>query len=113
MTEPPTGLQRATSNDEFTRDLSSRDLTIEDIAAAVRGLDGITAFPGMPFSGVVLTGDGDPEELETGYVSDAFFTTLDVTMLLGRGFRPDEDEPDSSPDRISTTSPRQYAVSTA
>jgi predicted permease len=65
----------------------------EDMAARTTTTSGLTAYPALPFSGVVLTGAGEPEELETGYVTDGFFRVLGVTMLHGRGFAPGEDIP--------------------
>lgn len=41
---------------------------------------------------VALTGEGDPEELVAGVVSEGFFEMLGAPLALGRGFLPDEVE---------------------
>ena len=40
-----------------------------------------------------LTGDGEPQEAQVQLTSANFFFTLGVTPLLGRTFRPEEDDP--------------------
>jgi hypothetical protein len=44
-------------------------------------------------SGTSLTGVGDPLALSGVRVTSRFFDVLGVTPILGRGFRPEEDEP--------------------
>ncbi|HLX44871.1 MAG TPA: ABC transporter permease [Bryobacteraceae bacterium] len=43
--------------------------------------------------GASLTGDGEPEQVETLAVSDGFFQILGVQPVLGRWFTPQEDTP--------------------
>ncbi|MFQ5742586.1 MAG: ABC transporter permease [Acidobacteriota bacterium] len=81
------------ANSESGDDTAFSKPNFVDTADRVENLDSIAAFPAMRFSGLVLTGDGEPEELETAYVTGGFFATLDVPMLAGRGFGPGEDEP--------------------
>jgi putative ABC transport system permease protein len=40
-----------------------------------------------------LTGNGDPEKLNGARVSSNFFQTLGILPIMGRSFRPDEDQP--------------------
>ena len=44
----------------------------------------------MPF---ILLGQGEPRRVQTGVVSANFFDVLGVRPLLGRAFRPGEDQP--------------------
>lgn len=44
-----------------------------------------------------LTGGGEPQEAQVQLVSANFFSTLGVRPLLGRGFRPEEDDPQGEP----------------
>jgi predicted permease len=46
---------------------------------------------------VNMTGAGEPERLHGHQISADFFTTLRVTPLLGRDFRPEEDLPGAAP----------------
>jgi len=48
---------------------------------------------GFAFSGVNLTGSGEPEHVRSLRVSADFFLTLGVQPVLGRGFSEDEDHP--------------------
>jgi putative ABC transport system permease protein len=43
--------------------------------------------------GASLTGDGEPEQVETLAISDGFFQILGVQPILGRWFTPQEDTP--------------------
>ena len=54
-------------------------------------LDGIAAWPLFSFSGLLMTGDGEPRELETGYVSGDFFRVLGVEVTQGRVTRREDD----------------------
>jgi predicted permease len=49
---------------------------------------------GFSFS---LTGAGEPERLNARLVSGEFFSVLGVNPVLGRNFRPDEDQPGAGP----------------
>jgi predicted permease len=42
---------------------------------------------------VTLTGEGDPEQVGALRVSSSFFDVLGVQPMLGRSFRPDDDDP--------------------
>ncbi|PZR72685.1 MAG: hypothetical protein DLM73_12545 [Chthoniobacterales bacterium] len=52
-----------------------------------------TEFSAQSFTGFVLTGRGDPENLNGVRVTENFFRALGVQPLLGRVFNPDEDRP--------------------
>ncbi len=47
--------------------------------------------------GLTLTGVGEPERLPAALVTASFFTTLESQPLLGRAFRPGEDQPGANP----------------
>jgi predicted permease len=53
-----------------------------------------------------LTGSGEAERLILGQVSANFFPLLDVKPLLGRGFRPEEDQPNDQ--RVALLSERLW-----
>ena len=57
-----------------------------------RDFEAMTGY-GFAFSGVNLTGMGEPEHLHSLRVSADFFRTLSVQPALGRGFTEDEDRP--------------------
>jgi putative ABC transport system permease protein len=57
-----------------------------------RTFDQLAAFQESSY---VLTGTNEPERLSAREVSASFFTMLGVTLLLGRNFTPDEDQPGS------------------
>jgi predicted permease len=50
-----------------------------------------TDVAAQSFTGLTLTGRGDPEQLQACRVSGSFFTTLGVQPQLGRNFLPGED----------------------
>ncbi len=50
-----------------------------------------TGVSAQSFTGMTLTGRGDPEQLQACRVSDNFFATLGVRPQLGRDFLPEED----------------------
>jgi predicted permease len=52
---------------------------------------GLSGFSGWAFT---LVGEGEPEELDGAVVSDDLFDVLGVRPILGRGFAPEEGEPD-------------------
>jgi putative ABC transport system permease protein len=52
-----------------------------------------TEFSAQSFTGFVLTGRGDPENLNGVRVTENFFRTLGVQPLFGRVFNPAEDKP--------------------
>ena len=51
-----------------------------------------SSIAGYNQNGTVLRGQGAPLVLASGVVSDNFFATLGVTPMLGRDFRPGEDQ---------------------
>ncbi|HWO01338.1 MAG TPA: ABC transporter permease [Blastocatellia bacterium] len=58
----------------------------------------IAAMPTTAYGyGYVLTGQGDPVQVESGRVSADFFATLGARPLLGRDFRIDDDRPGAAP----------------
>jgi hypothetical protein len=71
--------RRAMMSGPNFNDVRKRSQTIADASAIALG-------------SVVLTGAGDPVRLDTADVSASFFDILGVRPLLGRTFRPDENE---------------------
>ena len=65
MTEPPTGPERMTSDDESRGDLTSGDLSIEDIAATVRSCT-LCALSGTRTNAVPGEGSASPSILFIG-----------------------------------------------
>lgn len=59
--------------------ISSQD--VEDWQTRARSLSGIAAYAMVP---TILTGHGDPLELEMSYVTEPFFEVLGVPVALGR-----------------------------
>lgn len=59
--------------------------------AQARSFASMAYFTQWPLN---LTGDGEPQEAQVQLVSAGFFPTLGVRPLLGRGFRPEEDDPE-------------------
>ena len=60
-------------------ELATRQTALERIAA-------------VTFNETTLTGQGEPEKLQTGFVSSGFFSLLGVRSQMGRSFRSGEDE---------------------
>src|SRR5262245_14716533 len=61
-------------------------------------VDNIAAMPTTVYGyGLVLTGEGEPVQLESARVSADFFATLGVTPFLGRGFASDDDRVGAAP----------------
>ena len=56
----------------------------------------VAAFVSVP---VTLTGEGEPERVTVGRVSDGFFSILDVAPAIGRTFLPEEDRRHGPPQR--------------
>ena len=54
-------------------------------------------FGGIWANTTALTGDGDPEQLRIGLVTENFFTVLGAEAALGRTFRPDDETQSASP----------------
>jgi predicted permease len=63
-------------------------LEIKDYRTQTKSLAGAAEYHSMPFQ---LYGNGEPQRVQTGVVSDNFFTLLGVQPLLGRTFRPGEE----------------------
>src|SRR6185369_4617303 len=51
-----------------------------------------SSFAGRVGGTTMLSGDGDPERVDSYLISANFFSTLGVTPLLGRGFTAEEEE---------------------
>jgi putative ABC transport system permease protein len=61
-------------------------------------VDSIAAMPTTVYGyGYVLTGQGEPVQLESARVSAGFFATLGAKPLLGRVFTTEDDRPSSAP----------------
>lgn len=71
----------------FTAGFSSRDYL--RLQAQQRALERIAA---VTFNETTLTGHGEPENLQTGFVSSGFFPLLGVRPQIGREFMPGEYE---------------------
>ncbi|HEY2378727.1 MAG TPA: ABC transporter permease [Gemmatimonadaceae bacterium] len=63
-------------------------LEVKDLNEQVRTMSAVAEYHSMFFQ---LYGHGDPLRVQTGVVSDRFFTMLGVKPLLGRTFVPGED----------------------
>ena len=80
-TYPPMLPQSPNSAGDF-RDFRQRSKTF----------DGMGAFIDTP-RGLNLTREGEPQRLEMRYVTSSLFPLLGVQPMLGRGFKPAEDNP--------------------
>jgi predicted permease len=58
-----------------------------------QSFEGMAAFETQSFN---LTGQGEPEKLESNGVTANFFSLLGVQPMLGRGFVPEDDNPQGS-----------------
>ena len=67
---------------------------VADLRAKSRSLETIVEFHTMSFN---LLRRGEPQRVQTGVVSANYFDALGVTPMMGRTFRPGEDEPASAP----------------
>ena len=67
---------------------------VADLRAGSRSLESIVEFHTMSFN---LLRRGEPQRVQTGVVSANYFDALGVTPLVGRTFRPGEDQPGSTP----------------
>ncbi|HEX7240213.1 MAG TPA: ABC transporter permease, partial [Longimicrobiaceae bacterium] len=61
-----------------------------DWESQARSFSSVAYFVQWPLN---LTGGGEPQEAQAQLVSANFFATLQVQPLLGRAFRPEEDDP--------------------
>jgi predicted permease len=57
----------------------------------------VSAFGAIWANTTALTGDGDPEQLRVGFVTDDFFDVLGAGPALGRTFRPEDAAPGARP----------------
>jgi predicted permease len=69
-------------------------LEVADYRKQVKSITANAEYHSMPFQ---LYGNGDPQRVQTGVVSDNFFNLLGVQPLLGRGFLPGEEAVDAPP----------------
>jgi len=63
-------------------------LEIADYRKNVKRFAAVAEYHSMPFQ---LFGLGEPQRVQTGVVSDNYFTLLGVTPIIGRGFLPGEE----------------------
>ncbi len=61
---------------------------VADYRAQVKSLAKVAEYHSMPFQ---WFGNGEPQRVQTGVVSDNFFDMLGVQPIMGRTFRPGED----------------------
>src|SRR5690606_32741743 len=69
-------------------------LEIRDFREQSSALEDVVEYHSMPFT---FVGARDAERLQTGVVSASFFQALGVTPVMGRLFRPGEDQPGADP----------------
>jgi predicted permease len=67
---------------------------ITDYQKQVKSFAGNAEYHSMPFQ---LYGNGEPQRVQTGVVSDNFFNLLGVEPLIGRGFLRGEEAVDAAP----------------
>jgi predicted permease len=63
-------------------------LEVADYRAQVKSLSATSEYHSMPFQ---LYGNGEPQRVQTGVVSDNFFKMLGVQPMIGRAFLPGEE----------------------
>lgn len=81
--DPPTGLPGTVSA-----------ANVFDWQAQTQAFASISFFVQWPLN---LTGGREPQEVQAHLVSADFLRTMGVQPVLGRGFRPDEDDPQGEP----------------
>lgn len=69
-------------------------LEIADYREQARALEDVVEYHSMPFT---FIGTTEAQRLQTGVVSANFFDALGLHPVLGRSFRPDEDQPGADP----------------
>ena len=67
---------------------------VAELRAKTRSLDAVVEYHSMSFN---LLRRGEPQRVQTGVVSANYFDALGVRPLLGRTFRPGEDQPGATP----------------
>ncbi len=65
-------------------------LDLKDWKEQNQAFESMGGFPSVDSSGQVLTGEGEPQELATCYVTEGFFETLGVTPVRGRFLLPED-----------------------
>jgi putative ABC transport system permease protein len=75
------------------KDLRDQSTSFQDLAAMPTTTNGYS---------YILTGQGEPKEVESSRVSANYFSVLRVTPYLGRDFRPEEDRLGANPVVILT-----------
>jgi predicted permease len=78
-----------------------------DWRAQSRSFSSMSYFRQSP---VNLTGDGEPQEVKAEVTSANFFSTLGVQPILGRAFRPEEDDPGGEAARVGNVAVLSYAL---
>ncbi len=81
-------LVRVTQPSATSPDARFSVLAVADYRSQVKSFAATAEYHSMPFQ---LYGNGEPQRVQTGVVSDNFFTLLGVQPLLGRSFLPGED----------------------
>lgn len=76
---------------------------LEDLQAGAAGFEGLAAYLHVPGeTGINLTGEGEPLQVQGAYVSKEFFPLLGVNAARGRTLRPEENVPGA--DRVAVLS---------
>ncbi len=76
------------------QDAAFSPIELNDYRTQVRSFDALVEFHSMSFN---MIGRGEPHRVQTAVVSANFFDVLGVRPLLGRTFRPGEDEAGAGP----------------
>jgi putative ABC transport system permease protein len=80
----------------FARQDVTNPPTMYDWERELRGVERLAGYTGWR---PTLTGQGDPQQLAGGIVTQGYFDTVGVQPALGRGFLPEEDVPEG-PQRV-------------
>ncbi|HXE60376.1 MAG TPA: ABC transporter permease [Gemmatimonadaceae bacterium] len=75
-------------------DIGFSAMEVADYESQTHTFDAMAEYHSMAFT---LLGKGEPRRVQTGVVSADFFDVLGVKPLLGRTFRPGEDQPGATP----------------
>ena len=82
---------------DLSRDIESMGVTqhdFEDWRAQQQSFEGLAGFTGGTFN---LSDEGLPERYDGSWISANFLELLRVQPVLGRGFEPEDEEPDAEP----------------
>ncbi|HSR69807.1 MAG TPA: ADOP family duplicated permease [Acidobacteriota bacterium] len=63
---------------------------LEDWRQMSDSFEAMTGYPSVPMSGMVLTGRGEPQELQAIFVNEQFFETFDLPARQGRWLQPED-----------------------